>query len=1089
MVDTRKKLQKILRKTVGAAVFYRGFDYFRSGDVKDMEISVLDAKYRGISSRSVKITGNIKGSKLSNSELVFDLEKEQFHKLSCSCPLKKDCEHSAALGAEFISRFAEFFENRNDKRFFTIKELLDWVNKPKVKAKLGKKFDLAKECHTIINDYHGFAITIRESKPGVDLLKMAEESGGDLTKPQRMLLDRIKQRKLRELSAIKILELIKESGIGAYWEKKSQNNKLEFDSVFPESGEKLQAELFKQKHSSDFVFKLGEKYQASDPFLLVPISGGGIKIENGKIGFVKIPESVSGLVLRAVSFGKYSQHYEIGSGDSRFRTKLVEDEVININRIIADCSNSLDCAKMLAPEFNIRRFNNAEPVLLIDYDSKKNILEAKAAVDYGFKKVDVSHSINRFRRSGRDEFIRVKNAGQKYLTWVNNKDIFYASIKEDLEMRVYKDVYEHWQEYGFKRDITCRIEGEKEIFKFIGKNLPLLAKKFKIECTRDKIDLFEEDFRADINIDLNSEIDLLEFDVECYCGKDKIDLEVLRSYIRNKGKDGFIKLSNGRIWKISNAEELERFIMMLESFHQKEKNKFSGKIYHAPEIEDFMGSQYYQAKTTDSFNKFISEARNEKSVADVNPPEHLKNILRDYQKDGLNWFHFLRKYRFGGILADDMGTGKTLQALALLQMNNNPDKPTIVICPKTLLYNWHNEVEKFAPNLKAVILDGSLAEREEKIKNISKYDLAIASYSVVQRDIELYEKHNLKFDYCILDEAQFVKNHKTKNARAVRRIDADYRLVLTGTPLENSVSEIWAIFDFLMPGFLGNTSHFNEKFQNPIMKESCQRTMRHLRKKISCFMLRRTKGEILKELPPKIEQRNFCQLEASQSILYQEVLANVRSEVFKTVGEKGFAKSQIHILAGLTKLRQICNHPALLLGEEKYTEYESGKLNLFNDLLEEIINSNRRVLVFSQFTKMLDILGRELENSKIGYEYLSGQTKDRLKVVNNFNSGGNPVFLISLKAGGAGLNLTSADNVIIFDPWWNPMAEMQAIDRAHRIGQTQSVNVYRLITKGTIEEKIIKLQEKKKFLFDNLVGESGDLFKKLTWEDVKELFK
>jgi len=360
----------------------------------------------------------------------------------------------------------------------------------------------------------------------------------------------------------------------------------------------------------------------------------------------------------------------------------------------------------------------------------------------------------------------------------------------------------------------------------------------------------------------------------------------------------------------------------------------------------------------------------------------------------------------------------------------------------------------------------------------------------MQKDCEVYDKQKIKFNYCVLDEAQFIKNHATKNAQIVKKINADYRLALTGTPLENSVSEIWSIFDFLMPGFLGSYNSFARKFQNPIMKYSDAPALKNLREKTECFMLRRAKSEVLKELPPKVEQFSHCHLEKAQNILYQEILANVKSEIFETVKNKGFNKSRIHILAGLMKLRQVCNHPVLLLKDEDHTKYESAKLNMFLELIDEIVGGKNKVLVFSQFTKMLDILAKELDKNNISYSYLSGKTKKRQELVDDFNKNEDKqVFLISLKAGGTGLNLTSANNVIIFDPWWNPSVENQAIDRTHRIGQKKSVNVYRLITKGTIEERIVKLQDKKKFLFDNLVGESKDLFTKLTWDDIKELFR
>jgi len=409
--------------------------------------------------------------------------------------------------------------------------------------------------------------------------------------------------------------------------------------------------------------------------------------------------------------------------------------------------------------------------------------------------------------------------------------------------------------------------------------------------------------------------------------------------------------------------------------------------------------------------------------------------------------------------------------------------------PKTLLYNWKMEAEKFFPELKVLVYDGTPAERKTMREILKRYDLMIISYGTLKREKEIFSESKIRFNYAVLDEAQFIKNHATKGAQIVKKINADYRLALTGTPLENSVSELWSIYDFLMPGFLGSYEHFHKNFHKPIMDSFDRETLEHLRRKVEHFMLRRTKTEVLRELPPKIEQTSLCHLSDAQNILYQQILAKVRGEVFEAVAQKGFKSAQIHILAGLTKLRQVCNHPALLTKDKDFRQYESAKLDMCLELVDEVVKNNRKVLIFSQFTAMLDIVSAALKDKKLAHLYLSGKTKNRQVLINKFNDDPDiPVFLISLKAGGTGLNLTAADTVIIFDPWWNPSVENQAIDRVHRIGQKRIVNAYRLLTTGTIEEKIQALKQKKQNLFDAVINESGDMFKKLTWDDVKNLF-
>ncbi|MBL7057764.1 DEAD/DEAH box helicase [Patescibacteria group bacterium] len=879
--------------------------------------------------------------------------------------------------------------------------------------------------------------------------------------------------------------LFKNSGMKLYIEKKDPRNEI----LLEENSEKIKAELYQK--GDQFIFKIDEKFKPSEygkrsKCILYRGRNNCLVVDGNTVSLHVMSKDLMEIIAN-IDFSTYSY-------DDNLEAELDISNLLQLNylnNVIRDGKKYLDFKTHLEPKFKISKFdsNRLDKTLLIDYDSQADTLNIKAVVDYGFTKQNVAETNQYSRRSRGSAFRRRDNAPIVNLVKIDGYSINYAEIKEKQELSFFKAIYNN--NFGFNKRGECNKKGAKEIFDYYKIIWPTIEKSrgIKVEFVRDQFNFVTEDFKANFDVDFNAKDDWLAFDVKCYCGSDKISLVDLRRYIENR--EEFIKMADGRMLKVTNLEELERFILMLESFHAKENDKFEGKIYHAPELEDiFTSSEHYNAKVSEGFSAFMKEANSGKPVKKVRLSAKFATVLRDYQKEGVDWFYFLRKYRFAGVLADDMGIGKTLQTLTLLEMNKVKDKPSIVICPKTLLFNWQDEVDKFTPKIRTIILDGSQSERREKINNIKNYDLAITSYATMQKDAEIYEAEKINFNYCVLDEAQNIKNHATKSARIVKRINADYRLALTGTPLENSVSEIWSVFDFLMPGFLGSNKAFVKKFQTPIMKQNNIQALKNLRKKISVFMLRRTKDKVLKELPSKIEQVSHCQLELSQNILYQEVLASVKSEIFNTVAEKGFAKSQIHILAGLTKLRQICNHPVLLLKDQDYSKYESAKLNIFLELLHEIIGAKRKVLVFSQFTKMLDILASELDKENIKHSYLSGKTKNRQVLVREFNeSEDKQVFLISLKAGGTGLNLTSADNVIIFDPWWNPSVEMQAVDRAHRIGQTKSVNVYRLITKGTIEDKIVSLQEKKKFLFDNMVGESHDMFKKLTWDDVKELFR
>ncbi len=479
-------------------------------------------------------------------------------------------------------------------------------------------------------------------------------------------------------------------------------------------------------------------------------------------------------------------------------------------------------------------------------------------------------------------------------------------------------------------------------------------------------------------------------------------------------------------------------------------------------------------------------------------------LLRPYQKDGVRWLHKLRANGFGGILADEMGLGKTLQALAHLSLTRSAEgrvrnadsgssgdvprstirNPHLVVCPTSLVFNWQAEAARFAPHLRVAVLHGP--DRHTLFSRLTDYDLIITSYALIRRDADIYRP--LEFDTVILDEAQHIKNRQSQNAQAVKSIRCRHRFVLTGTPMENSVLDLWSIFDFLMPGYLGSATDFRERYELPLSKGRDPVLQDRLSRRVRPFLLRRLKRDVAPELPAKIEQVSFCELTTDQRAVYQQVLDAGRNEVLAAVGKDGFAKSRMVIFTALLRLRQICCDLRLLQLDAAKVKEPSGKLELFGELLEEIIDGGHRALVFSQFTSMLDLLGERLAAEAIDYCRLDGSTKDRGAVVRAFQAGRAPVFLISLKAGGVGLNLTAADTVVHFDPWWNPAVEDQATDRAHRIGQRRVVTSYKLITRDTVEEKILKLQQKKRDAIQAVFGDETALTEALTWDEVQELF-
>jgi non-specific serine/threonine protein kinase len=472
------------------------------------------------------------------------------------------------------------------------------------------------------------------------------------------------------------------------------------------------------------------------------------------------------------------------------------------------------------------------------------------------------------------------------------------------------------------------------------------------------------------------------------------------------------------------------------------------------------------------------------SITHRDLPSSLKAELRQYQHGGYDWLLFLKEFGFSGCLADDMGLGKTVQTLALLlhEYGNGATLPTLIVVPTSLIFNWINEARKFAPSLRFMSYTGT--QRRQSKQHVDNIDVVLTTYGTLRRDIEIFA--NMEFHYAILDESQNIKNARSQTARAVRRLKSTYRLVLTGTPVENNLMELWSQFAFLQPGFLGTESEFREQFAIPIEKEQNSEAAQVLKAMTFPFMLRRTKELVATELPPKVESITYCEMDKPQELLYHSVRDGYRSSIMQSIEKDGLNKSRLKVLEGLMKLREICCHPVLI--EEQYNG-SSGKFDVWKGMLEEILAEGHKVLVFSQFVKMLRVLSSHCDTIGIDYEYLDGQTRDREERVRRFQEDGSvKLFLISLKAGGTGLNLTSADYVIHYDPWWNPAVEEQATDRTHRIGQMNNVFSYKLITRDSVEEKILQLQEKKRALVESVITSDTGFLKSLSKKDIESLF-
>ncbi len=573
------------------------------------------------------------------------------------------------------------------------------------------------------------------------------------------------------------------------------------------------------------------------------------------------------------------------------------------------------------------------------------------------------------------------------------------------------------------------------------------------------------------------------FDID---GVDKKELHQLLDAIKLKKK--YYRLKNGSYIGIRN-NSLNDFSNLLEklslNYSELTKETISLPSYRSFMLNNFSGqSEHFKLKRKSAFRQLIDAIESPEELS-FECPEELNHILRDYQKVGYTWLKTLAKYGFGGILADDMGLGKTLQTIAfILSEYKERNLPTLIVAPTSLVYNWSEEIYKFLPNMDVLIIDGNPGERQELIKEASSYPIVITSYPLIRRDITSYE--SIQFNYCIIDEAQHIKNPKSQNALSVKQIHAYGYFALTGTPIENHLTELWSIFDFIMPKLLFNHKKFVDTFEAPITRDNNVRALKQLKSMIQPFILRRLKTEVLKELPDKIESKLVSKLNENQQKLYLAFLQDTKDKIRDDIAGGTYKSNQLEILSLITRLRQLCCHPAMFIDD--YTG-GSGKMDQLMELLHESISSGHKILLFSQYTSMLDLIRQELIKDQIGFAYLDGSVPGRKRkdIIHRFNHEDIPIFLISLKAGGTGLNLTSADLVIHFDPWWNPAVEDQATDRAYRIGQEKNVQVFKMITKGTIEEKIYEIQERKKKLANLIIDAGENFITTLSVDEIKEL--
>ncbi len=680
---------------------------------------------------------------------------------------------------------------------------------------------------------------------------------------------------------------------------------------------------------------------------------------------------------------------------------------------------------------------------------------------------------------GRHVSVRMDRNGDEYtfhrirrsLAWEKNK----LTLLEELGLRTVSSLFQNLEVSGTNEDEDLSLS----VFEWLNQHHDqLLEAGFEIEQPEGQKRYLFGSSKIDVEVKENN--DWFDIYAVVYFGPYKIPFIQLKNHILNHKKE--FTLPNGEIAVIPE-KWFSQYGNLLHFSEGGQELKL--RRHHIGLVNELAEGELAGV----TMNRKLQKLSEFEDMGEIAMPQHFKGHLRPYQKAGFDWFHFLQQYHFGGCLADDMGLGKTIQTLALLQKHKEDTEAagskctSLIIMPTSLIYNWLNEAKKFTPKLRMMVHTGTFRYKSPEV--FTNYDVVITTYGITRIDIDLLTGYF--FDYIILDESQNIKNPSSKSYQAVKQLKSRHKLILSGTPVENSVNDLWTQMSFINPGLLGTQQFFLNEFVTPIEKKKDEEKARRLQALIKPFVLRRTKEQVATELPPKTENLFYCKMSDEQATVYEKVKSEYRNELLRSLEDGTFAQTQIQVLQGLIKLRQIANHPSMI--DEEY-EGDSGKFENVVHTLSNVLDGGHKVLIFSQFVKQLNIYRNHFDIEGIPYVYLDGSTQNRGDVVKQFQEDEKTrVFLISIKAGGVGLNLTEADYVFILDPWWNPAVEQQAIDRTHRIGQTKNVFIYKFITKDSVEEKILALQQRKLKVAQSLITTEESFIKSLSADDIREILR
>lgn len=1027
---------KRLENEVGYTIYSRGKDYYNRGKVGNFKLYGVEKEYYGEGVRNLE--GTVKGSNYLNYKTEVIFSSDEVLDFNCSCMYfrenTKPCKHIVAVAMAAYNLVLK--KEKAEKAAIDIH--LDFLKNP-----MGEKKNLIfLKITPKIENIRGY-IDFK-----LDIEIVTKDKNYKLTNKLSKFL---KAYGLTSFDFGKSYEYNPATDYFQGWEKKFLDFLKEYEGILEKNyyGEFNLSTILSNKFSFDRLID-------------ILVEGDQITLKNGslkEILEIDVKNSGSDIELAFKNISSFIQRGErtllhLDNGTPVFY-RVSSDDIEIYKKIRQKTSRS---ETMVISESNLPVVMNSiqkMAKLELSEDIKKRV--------YTPKKTEDKIYIDSYNTYG------LKVYTKRFYDGVYEGDLDGVIILSDqLEgYSLYKDVLKDYKN-NFENG-AYHITNVESIYRFVVEGIPELERYYEMYYSEE----FKNKSYTTASYRVETKVtDILDisFNID---GIDKDEVVRFLTAVREKKK--YYLLKNGGIIDIGDSSELDGLNDLLDISEASKKEIEDGVISRAKNYSYFLSSTLKKIKNLVLDENFKEMENNLKSITSKEEEASIKKsfpILRDYQLYGVQWLNTLKKLGLGGILADDMGLGKTLQTIVYLSMEKR-ELPSIVIAPKSLVYNWKSEFERFAPGIVVKMCVGVKWEREEVIKNLKSGEVLITTYGVLKNDLDLYEKMAFKegFANIIIDEAQNIKNILGKTSNAIKEIKGETKIALTGTPIENNILELWSIFDFAFPGYLGKHTTFKKRYLD---------NLKSLKSVVGPFILRRTKSEVLQELPDKIEQDVVVELGEKQRKLYLGYLEKYKREV-EAVGSDA-----IKILSCLTRLRQLCNHPKLFIEDYKG---ESAKLDALLELLQEAKSGGHRVLLFSQFTEMLGIIKNHLKDD-YNILYLDGKTKveERLNLVERFNSGEGDIFVISLKAGGSGLNLTGADTVIHFDPWWNPSVENQATDRAHRMGQKNVVNVFRLITKGTIEEKINLIKdEKSKVISEVLDGEKRELLK-MNRDELLKLF-